>query len=115
MRRAASAILAVVLPAALAACRPAARATAPVATDHVLLPRSYLFRPAAIRVRAGARVWWRNADVFTHAVRLAGSATPLVMAPGDSVSIVMDSVGLVRYDCPFHPQMMKGTIEVTPR
>jgi len=115
MRRGAPALLAAVLPAALAACRPAARAAASVSTDHVLLPRSYLFQPGAIRVRAGTRVWWRNADVFTHAVRFPGRATPLVMAPGDSVSAVMDSVGLVRYDCPFHPQMMKGTIEVTAR
>jgi plastocyanin len=109
------AVLAAALLAGGLACRPAARTAAPVATDHVLLPRSYLFQPAAIRVRAGTRVWWRNADAFTHAVRLAGSARPLVMAPGDSVSVVVGRPGVLRYDCPFHPQMMKGTIEVTPR
>ncbi len=78
------------------------------------LPRSYRFAPAAIRVTAGTRVTWTNHDVFTHGVRLADRAgQPLVLRPGDSVSFVFTAPGLYRYDCPFHPHDMRGTVEVT--
>ncbi len=93
----------------------AARArSAAVATDHVDLPRSYRFAPAAIRVAAGTRVTWTNHDVFTHGVRLADrGGQPFVLPPGDSVSFVFTAPGLHRYDCPFHPHDMRGTVEVT--
>ncbi len=89
-------------------------ADAAVATDHVDLPRSYRFAPAAIRVAAGTRVTWTNHDVFTHGVRLADrGGQPFVLPPGDSVSFVFTAPGLHRYDCPFHPHDMRGTVEVT--
>ena len=86
------------------------------ATDHVDLPRSYLFQPTRISVTAGTRVTWTNHDVFTHAVQLADSgARAQVMKPGDSVSLVLTVPGEHHYDCPFHPQMMKGVILVSAR
>ena len=105
---------------ALSACRReaagggGAAAEQPVATDHVDLPRSYLFRPTAITVKSGTRVTWTNHDVFTHAVLLdeAGAAA-LVMRPGDSVSLVLTAPGTHQYSCPFHPQMMRGTVQVS--
>ncbi len=104
---------AVLLAVALPACAPA-RGARPVATNAVNLPRSYRFAPAAITIAAGARVTWTNADVFTHSVRLLDDGdTTMIMAPGQTASYTFTRSGLHRYDCSFHSQMMKGTVEVT--
>ncbi len=104
---------AVLFAAALPACAPA-RGARPVATSAVDLPRSYLFSPAAITVRAGTRVTWTNHDVFTHSVRLRELAdTDQILKPGGSASYTFTKPGLYHYDCVFHTQMMKGTVEVT--
>lgn len=99
--------------AALVACTRAG--SGPVGTSRVDLPRSYLYAPAAITVRAGTRVTWVNHDVFTHSVRLheVGDSDQ-IMKPGDSASYTFTKPGLYHYDCIFHTQMMKGTVEVTP-
>ncbi len=100
--------------AALAGCA-GTRNSGPVATSRVDLPRSYLFAPAAITVPAGTRVTWTNHDVFTHSVRLRelGDSNQ-VLKPGDSASYTFTRPGLYHYDCIFHTQMMKGTVQVTP-
>ena len=96
-----------------AGCAPAHGARS-VATAVVNLPRSYLYAPAAITVPAGTRVTWTNSDVFTHSVRLLDLGdTNLVMKPGEAASYTFTQPGLHRYDCAFHGQMMKGTVEVT--
>ncbi len=85
-----------------------------MATARVDLPKSYLFAPAAITVPVGTRVTWTNSDVFTHSVRLLDLGdTNMIMKPGDSVAYTFTQPGLHRYDCAFHGQMMKGTVEVT--
>ena len=105
---------AAVAAAALAACAGTGK-QGPAATSTVDLPRSYRYAPAAIRVRAGTRVTWVNHDVFTHSVRLheVGDSDQ-VLKPGDSASYTFTRPGLYHYDCVFHTQMMKGTVEVTP-
>ncbi len=106
----------IVAGAALAVVAACARAgtSKPVATSTVDLPRSYLFRPAAITVSAGTRVTWTNHDVFTHSVRLreVGDSDQIIK-PGESASYTFTRPGLYHYDCVFHTQMMKGTVEVT--
>lgn len=106
-------LLALGLVAALAACSSPAPAQ-PVATDHVNLPRSYRFDPPAITVPDGTTVTWTNNDQFTHSVRLLddGGAV-MVMNPGESVTFTFAGVGVHHYDCSFHSQNMKGTVEVT--
>ena len=100
--------------AAAAGCAPAARGARPVATAVVDLPKSYRYAPAAITVPVGTRVTWTNSDVFTHSVRLLDLGdTNLVMQPGERVSYTFTRPGLHPYDCAFHGQMMKGTVEVT--
>lgn len=74
------------------------------------MPRSYLFRPETLTVRVGTRVTWTNHDAFTHGVRMAGES--VTARPGASVAHVFRQAGDVAYDCPFHPQMMKGVIRV---
>lgn len=101
-------------PLAVAACAGAPRGAGPAATARVDLPKSYQYVPAAITVPAGTRVTWTNHDVFTHSVRLLDLGdTNLIMKPGDSVAFTFARPGLVHYDCAFHGQMMKGTVEVT--
>jgi len=108
--------LAILLPLLLsvASCTgPAAASAGPVATDHVDLPRSYLFSPADIAVPVGTTVTWANSDQFTHSVRLIESDHMVgIMKPGDSVSFTFATAGTYRYECTFHPQNMKGTVTV---
>ena len=59
----------------VAGCGPTATA-APVQTDQVNLPPSYLFDPAVIQVVTGTSVTWTNNDHFTHSVRSAGRPGP---------------------------------------
>jgi plastocyanin len=96
-----------------AACARAARPAPPVATDHVDLPRSYMFRPENIVVASGTRVTWTNHDQFTHAVRFRGAIdTVMIMRPGDSVSYTFTKPGPLPYDCVFHAQAMHGSVLV---
>ena len=113
----------VLILAALAACRPSAPVARPVATDHVALPPSYMFRPASITVPAGTRVTWTNTDHFTHSIRLldrgtggggGGGAQPMILKPGDSTSFTFATPGTHLYDCSFHPHDMHGEVVVTP-
>ena len=92
---------------------PAATPAGPVATDHVDLPRSYLFSPADIAVTTGTMVTWTNSDQFTHSVRLIESDRMVgIMKPGDSASFTFATAGTYHYECTFHPQNMKGTVTV---
>jgi plastocyanin len=87
----------------------------PVATNKVDLPKSYLFSPAAITVKAGTAVTFTNDDNFTHTVQLLDPKpdTPRRLDLGQSVTITFDTPGLVHYPCSLHPQNMQGTVLVT--
>ncbi len=99
---------------ALLGCRRSAEAAAPVDTDHIALPPSYLFQPAAITVPAGAKVTWTNSDHFTHSVRLLDDGgRVMLLKPGDSASFTFTTPGTHRYDCSFHPHDMHGSVRVT--
>lgn len=99
-----------------AACARAGSDAAPVATNRVELPPSYLFRPAAITVTAGTAITWVNHDHFTHSVRLLDDGGTIhVLRPGDSVTVSFASPGLHHYDCSFHPRDMHGTVTVTEK
>jgi plastocyanin len=87
--------------------------SSPVPTDHVDLPKSYEFEPAAIQVAAGTTVTWTNDDNFTHSVELEGQASPVgVMKPGESATHTFTTPGSYPYICTFHPQDMRGVVEV---
>lgn len=97
--------------AAAAACGGTA---ASASGNHIDLPRSYLFSPADITVKAGTTVTWTNSDQFTHSVRLVDTGETLgILKPGDALSHVFDKPGTYKYDCSFHPQNMHGTVTVT--
>lgn len=99
---------------ALLACGGEA-ASQPVATDHVDLPRSYMFKPAVITVRSGTAVTWTNHDNFTHTVRLIDDGNRVIgtMSPGQSLTFTFTRPGTYHYDCSLHPHDMRGEIHVT--
>ena len=86
--------------------------SAPVATDHVTMAKSYRFEPKVIRIHAGEAVIWTNDDNFTHTVRVDGQADHKV-GRGDSISIAFDEPGTYDYVCTLHRHDMHGQVIVT--
>ena len=70
---------------AMAACSPPAGDVAAVATDHVDMPKSYRFEPAAISIAPATTVTWTNSDNFTHTVRIDGEVIGQA-EPGESIT-----------------------------
>jgi plastocyanin len=83
----------------------------PVATNQVLLPKSYKFEPAAIVVKAGTSVAWRNADNFSHTVKVE-NGTDHKLGRGESVAIRFTKPGTYHYLCTLHPHDMRGEVIV---
>jgi plastocyanin len=83
----------------------------PVATNQVLLPKSYKFEPAAIIVKAGTSVKWRNDDNFSHTVKVEHGVDH-ELGPGKSVTIRFAKPGTYHYLCTFHPHDMRGEVIV---
>ncbi|MGH2710602.1 MAG: plastocyanin/azurin family copper-binding protein [Actinomycetota bacterium] len=109
-------VLALLIAVTLAACSEGGGSAAdgtPVRTDHVELPKSYKFDPAAIEVDAGTAVTWTNHDDFPHNVSLLDdSGVSQDVSIGESVTITFDEPGEVPYECSFHPQQMQGRVVV---
>jgi plastocyanin len=108
-------VLAGSVAALLAACSegPAGSTDEPVATDQVVLPKSYRFEPEVIQVDAGTTVTWTNEDDFPHNVHLLdGSDRTEDLPVGESVSITFDEAGQIDYECSLHPQQMQGMVIV---
>jgi plastocyanin len=83
----------------------------PVATNQVLLPKSYKFEPAAIVVKAGTSVTWRNDDNFSHTVKLEDGGDH-ELGRGESVTIHFAKPGTYHYVCTLHPHDMRGEVIV---
>jgi plastocyanin len=83
----------------------------PVATNEVVLPKSYKFEPSAIVVKAGSSVRWRNEDNFSHSVKVDGGADH-ALGRGDTVSIRFDKPGTYHYVCTLHSHDMQGEVIV---
>ena len=85
--------------------------SAPVATTHVTMAKSYRFAPKAIVIKAGQTVTWTNDDNFTHTVRVDGREDHKV-GRGKSVSIAFDRAGTYHYICTLHSRDMDGEVVV---
>ena len=106
-------VLALALATTLAGCAAVSSAQAPVESAEVTMPPSYRFDPVAIRVPVGTTVTWRNADNFTHSVRVLNGSFPLLdLKPGASGSITFEEPGEYDYICTYHAQDMKGKVIV---
>ncbi len=103
--------------AALSGCgaTPALSASQAVETTHVDLPKSYLFDPPVIKVKAGSTVTWQNDDNFTHSVQVLKDGFAMVnLPPGTSGSITFSQPGEYNDVCTYHTQQMKGIVVVVP-
>jgi plastocyanin len=85
--------------------------SAPVATTHVTMAKSYRFEPKAIVIKVGQTVTWTNDDNFTHTVRVDGREDHKV-GRGKSVSIAFDRAGTYHYVCTLHSRDMDGEVVV---
>ena len=75
------------------------------------MPKSYKFEPAAIIVKAGTSVTWRNADNFSHTVKVEDGPDH-ELGRGKSVTIRFAKPGTYHYLCTFHPHDMRGEVIV---
>ena len=73
----------------------------------------FSFGPTTLKVNAGEKVTWTNADDTPHQVTLVGADGKRsdVMLKGQSATLQFDAAGNIAYICGLHPTM-KGTIEV---
>jgi len=76
----------------------------------------FQFGPGALKVTAGQKVTWTNADDTPHQITLVGgdARRSEVMLKGQSASMQFDAAGNIAYICGLHPSM-KGTIEVAAK
>jgi plastocyanin len=105
---------AILIALAVAGCT--STADHPVETNQVEMPRSYMFSPTAISIKAGTAVTWHNGDNFSHSVHFTqGPKTSLNLAPGESGTITFDSPGEFDYYCIYHSQQMKAKVIVSAK
>lgn len=92
------------------------KASAPVDTSTVEMPKSYRFDPAVVRVVAGSTVTFHNSDNFTHSVYVEQTKDfrdPI--PPGGSATLTFTTPGEYTFYCTYHSQQMQGKIIVTAR
>jgi plastocyanin len=93
---------------------PAADApAAPVATSAVAID-NFAFSPAAITVKAGTTVTWKNNDEEPHSVVSSDEPmrSPTLAGQANTFSHTFSRPGRYAYNCGIHP-FMHGTVEVT--
>lgn len=102
----------------LAACGGAASSTGAVhaaATAHVSVPGADRFTPFVTDVAHGSQVTFHNGDSDTHTVVSVpgdGAALNLTLAPGQSLSVTLDSTGVHHYYCSIHAHFDPATGQV---
>jgi plastocyanin len=76
----------------------------------------FSFGPTTLKVSAGEKVTWTNADDTPHQISLVGAdgKRSEVMLKGQSATMQFDAAGNIAYICGLHPTM-KGTIEVSAK
>lgn len=78
--------------------------------------RGFSFGPAAVKITAGERITWTNADDTPHQITLVSGKGDRseVMLKGQSATLQFDAAGNIAYICGLHPTM-KGSIEVAAK
>lgn len=72
--------------------------------------RNLQFSPAAIEVRTGDVIEWKNEDIVPHTATSATFDSGSILS-GQSWRHTFTDAGRISYVCTFHPQM-KGTVTV---
>jgi plastocyanin len=77
-----------------------------------VLIKDFAFSPAALTIKAGTTVTWKNTDDETHTVvGPAGIFRSSGLDQGDTYKFKFDRPGVYAYICSMHPHM-KATIVV---
>lgn len=75
----------------------------------------FAFGPGTLKVNAGEKVTWVNADDTPHQISIVGGPQRSeLMLKGQSATLQFDAAGNIAYICGLHPTM-KGTIEVAAK
>jgi plastocyanin len=85
------------------------------AAQHIVVQKNKMFSVAALTVKVGDVVVFKNSDVITHSAfsRTKGlEFNTKAQPPGTATDIVMKGEGTVEVNCAFHPKM-KLIITVT--
>jgi len=81
------------------------------AREHTIVIEGMQFKPAALTVRRGDRVVWRNQDLVPHTATAAQVFDSRTIEPGAAWTYTAGKSGSLGYVCTFHPGM-KGTLTV---
>lgn len=73
--------------------------------NHVVSIDAMAFQPAAIVVKAGDTVTWKNTDPFPHTVSASGYFTSPEITTGGAWSFKAGRKGSYTYVCTLHPTM----------
>ncbi len=92
------------------------QATAPARSGETEVAiQGFAFGPGTLKVAAGQKVTWTNADDTPHQISIVGGPQRSeVMLKGQSATLQFDAAGNIAYICGLHPTM-KGSIEVAAR
>jgi plastocyanin len=85
-------------------------------TEHVISQKNKTFSAAALSVRAGEDIVFKNDDAVPHNVFSGSPGFAFNLksqAPGNQTKITFDKPGTVEVRCAFHPTM-KLTVTVAP-
>jgi plastocyanin len=93
---------------AIALCLAGANANA---EDTEVTIDNFTFSPAALTVRVGTTVTWKNRDDIPHTVVSAGKFRSKTMDTDDGFSFTFTAAGDYKYFCSLHPHMT-GMIKV---
>src|SRR5579863_6400929 len=75
---------------------------------------NFTFKPAALEVKVGTKVTFKNEDDIPHlVVAVDGSYRSKALDTDDEASITLTKPGVFAYYCGLHPHM-QGKITVTP-
>lgn len=93
-----------------------AKATGPVRSGTVQIAyRNIAIQPDTVRVKVGSKVVWTNYDNIEHNVTSEGGPEHFSsgnFGEGRAFAIVVNTPGVLHYECTNHPASMNGTVEV---
>ena len=85
---------------------------APVRADDTSVTiDNFTFQPAALTVKVGTTVTWKNHDDIPHTIVSAGTFRSKTLDTDDNYSFTFTTAGDYKYFCSLHPHMT-GTIKV---
>lgn len=89
----------------------ASQITAARCEDVTVTIDNFTFSPAALKVKVGTTVTWKNQDDIPHTVVSAGKFKSKALDTDDSYTFTFTTAGDYTYFCSLHPHMT-GAIKV---